>query len=295
MKFYVSKYCGFCFGVSLAVKAAYDNLGGSKKLLMYGDVVHNHVVIQDLESAGAKVIDDISEIDEYDSAKVLIRAHGVSRKEIFDLRRKNIEVIDKTCPKVKKVHDIVEAASEKGLDILIVGNSNHPEIVGIVGWSSTKVVVIKDLEDAKDKIPATKFSENGVCIVVQTTFNSKNLEGIYEYCNQHIPNIEFHNTICNATANRQDEIRELAQKVEFVIIVGGKTSSNSIKLYEIASDYCNYTQHIETEDEIDFSIVDKVSSITLSSGSSTPDSSINATVAAIQEYCKKNNVSVEMM
>lgn len=292
MKCIIPKHSGFCFGVSLAVNAAYENL--NEHTYMLGEVVHNPSVINDLQLKGLKLINSIDEISQKD-ASILIRAHGVPENVISELGQRNLGIIDKTCPKVKKVHDIVADASERGLDIIVVGTPNHPEIVGTIGWSRTKTVLLHDISDAKRIIPDTKFSENGVCMVAQTTHNEKVYQEIYNYCTEFIPNIEFHNTICNATANRQNEIRELAKTCGAVIVVGGKTSSNVTKLYEIASEYCSNTQHVEAAAEIDVDRLKGVSTLVISTGASTPDDSIQSAIQVLQNYCDLNDITLEIV
>lgn len=292
MKCYISKYSGFCFGVSMAVKSAYENIG--ENLCILGDVVHNPVVITDLKNKGAKIINELNEISNSDK-KVLIRAHGVPKRVIDLLTKRNVEIIDKTCPKVKKVHEIVQDASARGLDVIIVGNPKHPEIIGTSGWSHSDPIIIEDIEWAEKIIPQAKISSKGVCMVAQTTYNVKSYNEIYQYCSALMNKIEFHNTICNDTVDRQQEVRELAQKVDCVVIIGGKASSNSTKLYAIAREYCKNTQYIETESEINLSGIQNSSSIAICSGASTPQSSINATIESIKTYCKEHNMYFELI
>lgn len=292
MKCIIPKYSGFCSGVSLAVRAAYENLDG--RTFMLGEVVNNPSVVRDLTEKGLKLVHSTEEITQ-ENANVLIRAHGVPEKTLRQLSEKNLGIIDKTCPKVKHVHDIVAKASARGLDIIIVGTPNHPEIIGTVGWSKTKTILLYNLEDAKKILPGTRFSEKGVCMVAQTTHNEKAYHEIYDYCTGLIPNIEFHNTICSATANRQNEIRELAKTCDTVLVVGGKTSSNVTKLYEIASEYCANTQHVETAADIDVSRLKGMESVVVSTGASTPDASIEDTIKMLQSYCDSNGLTLQII
>ena len=291
MKYIIPQYSGFCFGVSLAVNAAYAYTDGSA--FMYGEVVHNPTVVNDLQNKGLHLIHHLDEIQGVDRAKVLIRAHGVSKATVEAISSHGIEVIDKTCPRVKKIHHIVENASMRGLDAIIVGTPKHPEVKGIIGWVQTKSVLLHTLEDAKRIIPHTNFSSCGVCMVSQTTHNQKKYEEIYAYCSSIIPNIEFHNTICNATANRQNEVRRLAHLVDGFIIVGGKTSSNVTKLYEIALETCSQTQHIETARELDLSKISGVNLLAIVGGASTPESSVRDVIERIWAYCDSQGISLE--
>lgn len=290
---YVSKYCGFCFGVSLAVQAAYDESKNSK-LYMYGEVVHNPIVIKNLIENNVSVINDIEKISKISSPKVLIRAHGVPECTIKSLEKFNSIIIDKTCPKVKRVHKIVSKAYEENKKIIIVGNPDHPEIIGINGWCNFSAAIVKNLEKAKEIISSLN-PKDIFCMVSQTTFNHEKYSKIYKFFTNYLENIEFHNTICNDTSNRQKEILTLSKKVDMVIIIGGKSSSNSTKLFEIAKENCKYAQHIETENDLDLSKFDLISTFAISSGASTPIESIKDVIDYIKKYCKKNNIQTQIL
>jgi len=293
MKCYIPIHSGFCFGVDLAVKAAYKNLDTST--YMYGDIVHNPSVIADLRSKGLGLVDSLDDIPNGKDINVLIRAHGVSESIITEVKNRGYGIIDKTCPRVKKVHEIVADASCRGLDIIIIGTPNHPEVLGIAGWAKTQTVVLRDLSDAQKIIPNTSFSEKGICIIAQTTHNKERFEQVYKYCSSVLPHIEHYDTICDATAIRQEEIRRLSLTVNCVIVIGGKTSSNVTRLYEIASEYNNNTHHIESANEFDVSALKGVDSVLLASGASTPESSIAEVVKCIENYCLKNKLSFELL
>lgn len=293
IKCYVSKYNNLCFGASLAVAAAYEHVSDS--LFLYGDVINNPVITADLHSKGTKIINDITKMKDRRNSKLLIRAHGVPKKAIDYLEDNNINYIDKTCPKVKKIHKIIEHASSKGLDIIIVGDPNHPEVVGIKGWAKTNVITIKDLTSAKEKVPYSNVSSTGVCMVVQTTYNKRVYDEIRKYCLTLLPVVECHDTVCHDTVNRQNEIRNLAQQVDCIIVIGGKKSSNSIKLYEIASEYCNKTQHVQTESEIDLRSIKNISSLALVGGASTPIESINKSIEVLRSTCYNSGIEFELI
>jgi len=292
MKCVIPKYSGFCFGVSLAVNAAYENTDGIA--YMYGEIVHNPVVVNDLQAKGVRLVHSIHEIPSNEKARVLVRAHGVPESTISEISQRGLEVIDKTCPRVKKVHNIVLEASNKGLDIIVVGTQDHPEIAGIIGWAKTKTVLLHCLEQAKEIIPHTFFSKKGVCMVSQTTHNKKKYIEIYEYCSSIIPNIEFHNTICDATSKRQNEVRELAKISDAFIVVGGKTSSNVTKLYEIALEYCANTQYIESAGELDLAKLTDINTLIIVGGASTPNSSVEEVIDIIRSFCNGEQIPFEI-
>lgn len=290
---YISKYCGFCFGVSLAVKAAYDESKNSK-LYMYGEVVHNPVVIKNLIENDVSIVNNIEELSKISSPKVLIRAHGVPKSTIKSLEKCNSVIIDKTCPKVKRVHNIVSKAYKSNKKIIIVGNPVHPEIIGINGWCDFSAIIIKNLEHAKEIIPSLS-PKDIFCMVSQTTFNIEKYLEIYSFCIKHLKNIEFHNTVCNDTSNRQKEVLTLSKNVDMVIIIGGKNSSNSTKLFEIAKENCKYAQHIETQNDLDLSKFKLISTFAVLSGASTPIESIQTIIDYIKKHNKENNVPTEIV
>jgi 4-hydroxy-3-methylbut-2-enyl diphosphate reductase len=283
MKCIVPKYSGFCFDVSVAVKAAYEHTDGAT--YMYGEVVNNPVVVNDLQSKGLTLVHDLDSIPKKPGLKVLVRAHGVPESTVKEIARRGYKLIDKTCPRVKRVHNIAINASDRGMDVILVGTPNHPEINGILGWVKSNIILIQDLEQAKTIIPNTAFSKKGVCMVSQTTHNKKKYEEIYEYCAKIIPNIEFHDTVCDATSKRQSEIRYLATISDGFIVVGGKISSNVSKLYEIASEYCHNIQLAETVKDVDLTKLSSVETLVITGGASTPEISVNEIVAAVKNYC----------
>jgi 4-hydroxy-3-methylbut-2-enyl diphosphate reductase len=199
-------------------------------------------------------------------------------------------LIHKTCPRVKRVHEIVSEASGRGLDIIVTGTPGHPEVNGIVGWCKTKAVLLNSLEEAGELIPNESFSDKGVCLVSQTTFNEKKYKEIYEFCARYLQNIEYHDTICDATKKRQNEVRELAATSDVFIIVGGKNSSNVTKLFEIASEYCRKAYHIESAGDLDPSMIIETDTIVIAGGTSTPDSSVEDIIKKIEGVCAEARV-----
>jgi len=298
MECYVSKYSGFCFGVTSAVKAAYTNLEtplSDKSLYMYGEIINNPVVISELQNQGIKLINNIDEVEHPVNSKVLIRAHGVPEHTIDSLKRKGASVIDKTCPRVKNVHRVVRKAAAEDYDVILVGDSEHPEIIGTIGWCKTRVTLIENLEHAKQIMPDYVATSDVTYMVSQTTYNSKSYEEIVTYCSSLLPSIKHHYTICNVTSDRQTEIRELAKGADFVLIVGGKASANSTELFTIASEYCPKTQHVESEADIDISMITGVSTLVICSGASTPDTSIEACVKVVETACHQKGVGFELI
>jgi 4-hydroxy-3-methylbut-2-enyl diphosphate reductase len=265
MKIIVSEYNGFCGGVKAAVLKADKILTDEKKLYCYGEIIHNKDVVEKLKNKGMVIVDDIPENKD---AKFLIRSHGVG-KNIYDrLEEKNIEVIDATCVKVKKIHKIVEEFKNKDYNIIIVGNENHPEVQGISGWCNYEAVIIKSPEELINIIEPTKK----YCLVCQTTFNLNTFEEILKTIEiNNYSNIIVHNTICDATKKRQEACIALASKCDIMLIVGGKNSSNTKKLYELSKELCENTFLIQNYKEIPYNYIDKNSIVGVSAGASAPD------------------------
>ena len=201
----VAKSAGFCFGVQRAVDTVYNQCGG-KNVFTYGPIIHNEEVVKDLENKGVHVINSADEIN--DDSTVIIRSHGVS-KDVYDsLHEKNVNIVDATCPFVLKIHKIVKEESANGSQIVIIGNENHPEVEGIMGWSLSDTYVIDTSEKAQNLV---LDSQRRVCIVSQTTFNYNKFQELVEIISKKGYNIIIRNTICNATEERQTEAREIAQ------------------------------------------------------------------------------------
>jgi 4-hydroxy-3-methylbut-2-enyl diphosphate reductase len=240
-------------------------LTDEKKLYCYGEIIHNKDVVEKLKNKGMVIVDDIPENKD---AKFLIRSHGVG-KNIYDrLEEKNIEVIDATCVKVKKIHKIVEEFKNKDYNIIIVGNENHPEVQGISGWCNYEAVIIKSPEELINIIEPTKK----YCLVCQTTFNLNTFEEILKTIEiNNYSNIIVHNTICDATRKRQEACIALASKCDIMLIVGGKNSSNTKKLYELSKELCENTFLIQNYKEIPYNYIDKNSIVGVSAGASAPD------------------------
>lgn len=265
MKILVSDYNGFCGGVKLAVKKAEKVLDEEKKLYSYGEIIHNKDVIEKLKKKGMVIVDDPPDDND---AKLLIRSHGVG-KHIYDiLEEKNIDLIDATCVKVKKIHKIVEEFKNKAYNIIIVGDANHPEVQGIKGWCNNEAFIIKEPEDLEKIIASAKK----YCLVCQTTFNLDIFEKIIKTIEiNNYSNIIVHNTICDATRKRQEACKTLASKCTVMLIVGGKNSSNTKKLYELSKELCENTFLIQNYREIPYKNIDKNTIVGVSAGASAPD------------------------
>ncbi|MBQ6834247.1 MAG: 4-hydroxy-3-methylbut-2-enyl diphosphate reductase [Lachnospiraceae bacterium] len=235
----VAKTAGFCFGVKRAVEKVYEQIGKTDKpIYTYGPIIHNEEVVRDLHEKGVDVIDTMEDLAALHDAVVVIRSHGVG-KDIYDLLQTNgVEVVDATCPYVKKIHKIVSEQSLAGKQVIIVGNEAHPEVQGIKGWGNDDTKVIESFEDFEN---LNLSKEKQICIVAQTTFNYNKFQELVEKISRKSYDINVLNTICNATQERQVEAKKIASQVDVMIVIGGKHSSNTQKLYEICQKECNKT------------------------------------------------------
>ena len=245
MKVIVAETAGFCFGVRRAVDTVYEQAGEEtvlKPIYTCGPIIHNEEVVKDLEERGVRVLDE-ERIHESRGGTVIIRSHGVGRQICEELKGRGFQVVDATCPFVKKIHRIVQEESEKGRTIIIIGNAEHPEVKGIQGWCRERAHVVETLEEASK---LTLLADTKLCIVSQTTFNYNKFQLLVEIILKKSYDSIVVNTICSATHERQAEAKQLASKVDVMLVIGGKHSSNTQKLYEICRKECNSTYYIHT-------------------------------------------------
>ena len=267
----LAKTAGFCFGVKRAVDTVYQQIEQyrGEKIFTYGPIIHNEEVIKDLRSHGVEVLNDEEELKTADADVVVIRSHGVA-KYIYDiLEERGITCVDATCPFVKKIHKIVAEKSAEGSYIVIVGNGEHPEVQGIRGWAGEQVTVVQTPENAERfELPD---KDQKVCIVAQTTFNYNKFKELVEIISKKRYDIVVLNTICNATKERQTEARQIAARVDAMVVIGDKRSSNTQKLFEICKEECLNTYYIQTLDDLDINQLRSVESVGITAGASTPN------------------------
>lgn len=270
----LAKTAGFCFGVKRAVDTVYQQIEQyrGEKIFTYGPIIHNEEVIKDLRSHGVEVLNDEEELKTADADVVVIRSHGVA-KYIYDImEERGITCVDATCPFVKKIHKIVAEKSAEGSYIVIVGNGEHPEVQGIRGWAGEQVTVVQTQEDAERfELPD---KDQKVCIVAQTTFNYNKFKELVEIISKKRYDIVVLNTICNATKERQTEARQIAARVDAMVVIGDKRSSNTQKLFEICKEECLNTYYIQTLDDFDMNQLRSVETVGITAGASTPNNII---------------------
>jgi 4-hydroxy-3-methylbut-2-enyl diphosphate reductase len=288
LKITTAKNAGFCFGVQRAVDLVYKEIEKGANVYTFGPIIHNDEVVADLNKKGVRVILSPKELKTLPAGTIIIRSHGVSKKVQEELSSYGHKIIDATCPYVKKIHKVVMDKSMEGQHIIIIGNPAHPEVEGITGWCRKNLsvpeaagyTVIEDETDAKAlDIPR----DRKLCIVAQTTFNYKKFQDLVEIITKKGYDIFALSTICNATQERQTEAYQLASQSDAMIVIGGKHSSNTRKLYEICKKECENTYYIQKLDDLDLSMFKSYRNVGITAGASTPNNIIKEVHTAMSE------------
>lgn len=278
-KVFLAKTAGFCYGVKRAVDMAYK-LQDKENVYTYGPIIHNESVVNELAEKGIHVINSLDEAERSGGGIMVIRSHGASKAEVEALKAYGYEIVDATCPFVKKIHKIVLEYGEKGYEIIIVGDKNHPEVQAISGWCVKPPLILQNIEDAERFTPD---NQKKYCLVSQTTFNFKYFQLIVDIFSKKGYDICCANTICNATSERQKEARDIAGKVEAMIVIGGKNSSNTQKLYDICTAECKNTYYIQTLVDLDMKTFDSIGNVGITAGASTPNNIIEEVINSMSE------------
>ncbi len=262
VKITIAKSAGFCFGVKRAIDLAQDIASKNKDVYTFGPLIHNPQEVARLEKENIKVVEDYSKIDK---GVLVLRTHGIPLDIYENLSKKeNIKIVDAACPFVKKAQDIIKELSKDSEQIVIVGEKKHPEVVALVSYGKGKCLVVEDKNDVKN-VKKTDI----IYIVSQTTQSPKKFEEIVNEISK-ISQVKVFNTICRATFDRQSAAAKLAKEVDVMIVIGGKNSGNTTRLYQICSNITK-TYHIEDVDEIKPAWFDKVETVGITAGASTPD------------------------
>ncbi len=282
----LAKSAGFCFGVKRAVDMVYKEVDIKDRIYTYGPIIHNEEVVNDLASKGVHVIEGRDELAEIESGgTIIIRSHGTSEADYKLMEKKGLDVIDATCPFVKKIHNIVREHSLAGEQIIIIGNKEHPEVEGIRGWCKGPVYVIENEQELENIVIETGKK---VCIVAQTTFNYNKFKELVEIIEKKVYDIIAVNTICNATEERQTEAGKLASESDAMIVIGGRHSSNTQKLYQICENECNNVLFIQKLDDLQLDELASVRSVGITAGASTPNNIIEEVWQACQKKILEN-------
>lgn len=283
----LAKTAGFCFGVDRAVNLVYDLVNAGKKVCTLGPIIHNAQLVADLESKGVKIIDDISEAPQ--GYTVVVRTHGVEKNVLDELENKNIDFVNATCPFVTKIHNIVKKQDENTV-VLIAGDKNHPEVLGIKSYCKGPSFVFKDEKELEKIIQDNDIGQkNSVICVAQTTFSLNEQKKCKKIFKKLCTNCKIFDTICNATSDRQNEAEELSKKSDAMIVVGGRHSSNTCKLRDTGEANCP-TFLIETADELSSLDLSTYNVIGVTAGASTPSVIIKEVLKSMSEEIKEKEV-----
>lgn len=273
MKIELAENYGFCFGVKRAIKIAEEN----KNSVTYGPLIHNSKEIARLDrDFKVGLVEDFSTFKAKD--KVIVRTHGIMKGELESLQSSGVNVVDATCPFVTKPQEIAQEMSEKGYDVIIFGDEAHPEIRGVKSYATHGAIVVTSVDELKD----LKLHEK-IALISQTTRKVEDYLKIANYLIPRHKEVRVFNTICNATFDNQVAVRDIAELADVMIIIGGKNSSNTKQLFNIAKENCSDSYHIEDESEIEYSWFKNKEFCGISAGASTPDWIIQNVIDAIKK------------
>lgn len=281
MEIILGKTAGFCYGVKNAVERAKEDIQPNKTIYCVGELVHNQSVINDLKNRGIKFVDNIEEVKD----KIIIRAHGVPKETYEKLQQKGIEIKDLTCPNVRTTHTLAETYSQKGYFIILMGIKKHPEAIGTISFCGKDSFLLQKKEEIPECLKKIKQSNaKDILIMAQTTYHSKRFDEIVSLLKKELKdkNVEIRKTICHATEIRQKETIEIAQKVEAMVIIGDKKSSNTRKLYSIAKEYCRKVIFAQNAEELKLEELGKAQKIGIMAGASTPKVDIEEIIKKIR-------------
>lgn len=267
-KITVAKTAGFCFGVNRAVKTVERLLDENKKVCTLGEIIHNPQVVSDMEKRGVKVVNTLSEVPK--GYMLVIRSHGCTRDEMNFIVEHGIPYVDATCPFVKRIHKIVEENIDNRKILLAAGHANHPEMIGIRSYFAGKSYVFRDKTELERIIEKERInSDFPVIVISQTTFSRENWEECINFLLNHFTNMTVCDTICNTTNLRQKEAEKISKMSDLIIVVGGRNSSNTGKLYDVCSKYTESVL-IERPEELDMDFCKNYKRIGIVAGASTP-------------------------
>ena len=267
MKVELAKSAGFCFGVEKAVNTVYEEAKKENEIVYtLGPIIHNEEVVKDMKKRGVEAV-KMEDLASLPKGTVIIRSHGVSRDVYNFVKQSGHRVVDATCPFVKKIHAIVSVQSGKGKTVVIIGNPDHPEVMGIKGWGDENTYAVENIEQF---INLGLKKDEEIIIVAQTTFNHKKFQEIIDKISLLGYDVRCFNTICNATQERQAEAKKIASNVDAMIVIGDKKSSNTGKLVEICQEECKNTVFIQTLEDLNYDALLSVDSVGITAGASTP-------------------------
>ena len=274
MEVYLAENYGFCYGVKRAINLAQTSASHQKKVCTLGPIIHNPQMVKSLQEQGVGMINSLDEMDE---GMIIIRSHGVGPQVYDEIEAKGLEMVDATCPHVKKAQRSAKILADEGYRVIIIGEKEHPEVKSIKQWAGERSQIIGTVEEA-EALPLIQR----MGIVAQTTFSGLEFNRITGTLLNKSNDIKILRTICTATDKRQSAAIDLAQKVDMMIVIGGKNSANTTRLAQLCADYC-VTHHIETVEEVQDNWFNNINKIGITAGASTPDWIIKE----VYEKCKK--------
>ncbi len=281
MEIILAPHAGFCFGVRRAIDLAEEALKdvqAGRRVLSMGPLIHNPQEVKRLEAKGLALLEDEAQLNK--DSTVIVRSHGIPPEKERELLSKGVRIVDATCPFVKAVHEAVVKLTKEGYFVVLVGEKNHPEVIGTLGYLQEcggKGVVVESKEDLKSVLGKDK-----VGIVAQTTQNEQFFKEVVGEIALWAREVKIINTICNATSERQEDVYKLAPHVDVMIVIGGKNSGNTRRLYEIAKSLNPRSYHIETPEELQREWFEGAQKVGLTAGASTPDWIIGQVVDRIE-------------
>lgn len=274
MEVLVARYAGVCYGVQRALKLASEAAERDVPVHSLGPLIHNPQAVEALKDLGVDVADAPSDAG---SGMLVIRSHGVGPSIIADARSRGLEVVDATCPHVTKAHEAAEKLRADGYAVVIVGEADHPEVEGIMAHAGGEAIVVESAAELPHRLPSRR-----VGVVVQTTQSESRLTEVVAALLPRVHELEVHNTICSATAKRQQSAAELAAEVDVVVVVGGHNSGNTTRLAEICREVNPRTFHVETSADLEEEWFDGSSKVGVTAGASTPSEQMDGVIQAIE-------------
>jgi len=273
----IAKSAGFCFGVKRAIniaKKSADDVRGEISTL--GPIIHNPQVVKKLEDSAN--IRPRKTLEEIQGGTIIIRSHGVKLKEFAAAKEKGLNIVDATCPFVKKTQELVSDLTREGYTVIVVGDREHPEVQGIISYGNPDIIVAASVDEIKDLPKREKIG-----IVAQTTQSQERLQKIADFCLTRASEVKVCNTICSATSVRQEESVEISKEVECMIVIGGKNSGNTRRLFEVCRSIQPKTYHIEEAREIDPAWFEGIERLGVTAGASTPKWIIEEVISRLEE------------
>ena len=287
-KVILAETAGFCFGVDRAVNKVQELVAENKKVATLGPIIHNPQLVEQLSEQGVRIVESPQEVKK--DEVLVLRSHGVPKNIINEAERLGLEFTDATCPFVAKIHKIVALAGAQGRTVLIAGDREHKEVVGIIGHCIGRVFVFDTPENLENLLKNGEISDDEpLTVVSQTTFNTELWKKCQKFLKKHYTNAKIFDTICNATSKRQQEASELAARCDVMVVVGGRHSSNTRKLFEVCSEKCERTVFIESSEELKPEDISEAELIGVVAGASTPSGIIKEVLNTMDEILTIND------